>query len=181
MLTINDVEKVKFGTSLFGYSRAEVDEFLDEVLATLQSNVEELENLKKRIAEAEAAIGLHRANEDTLRNSIVLAQKSHDEIIAGAHREAEAIIREAQLKSVQVSADYARLQADRERFEFEFHALLRAFLDRLEAHRPELRTASGLSGSGAPVPSAPVGTGAQSTPRPTQTKDEVVFPDEEAR
>jgi cell division initiation protein len=181
MLTINDVERTKFGSSLFGYSRAEVDEFVDEVLATLQSHVEELENLKKRVAEADAAIELHRANEDTLKSSIVLAQKSHDEIVAAAHHEAENIIKEAQLKSVQVSADYAQLRADRERFEFEFHVLLRAFLDRLEAQRPELQRAADTVGSAGPASSERSDAAAPGNPRTTQTKDEVVFPDEEAR
>jgi len=95
MLTINDIEKTRFGTSLFGYSRAEVDGFLEEVLATIQAHVEETQDLKKRLAEAEAAIAVHKANEDTLKNSIVLAQKSHDEIVAAAHREADNIIGEA--------------------------------------------------------------------------------------
>lgn len=181
MLTINDIERVKFGSSLFGYSRAEVDEFLDEVLATLQSHVEEIENLKRRVAEAEAAIELHRANEDTLKSSIVLAQKSHDEIVAAAHREAENIIKEAQLRAVQVNADFAQLQADRERFEIEFHALLRAFMDRLETHRPGLRKAYGDCAGSASPSSGKSGPITPDSPSPTASSNNVVFPEEHAR
>ncbi len=181
MLTINDIEKTRFGTSLFGYSRAEVDGFLEEVLATIQAHVEETQDLKKRLAEAEAAIAVHKANEDTLKNSIVLAQKSHDEIVAAAHREAENIIEEARLKSVQMGADFAQLQADRERFEYEFHALLRAFLDRLEARRPELGAGSKPDMGASPASTEGEKSTEREKPQASRDGNDVVFPDEEAR
>ncbi len=100
MLTINDVENYKFGSAMFGVSRADVEEFTAKMVEALQEHVDEIERLKRKLAECEADIQRNRANEETLRNSIMLAQKSHDEIIANARHEAENIVKEARLQSI---------------------------------------------------------------------------------
>jgi len=154
MLTINDVEKFKFGTSMFGYSRADVEEFVAMVVDTLQQHLEEIERLKKELAQAEAGLQNYRASEETLRNSIMMAQKSRDEIVAASRREAELIVQEAQLKAVEFNAQIAQLAADRERFEFEFHGLLKGFLEMLEARNPRLARGSEQLSAGRQPPVA---------------------------
>lgn len=176
MLTINDVEKYKFGTSVFGFSRADVEEFVSQVVETLQHYVEEIERLKKEQAKSESEIESFRANEETLRNTIVMAQKSRDEIIAMAHREAEIILREARLSVVELNTQHVRLTAERERFEFEFYGLLKGFLQMLERKNPGLARVEAGDQS---VPSVPL-PASQSTDDPGGHKD-VVFPQETPR
>jgi len=147
MLTINDVEKYKFGSAMFGYSRADVDKFASLVVESMQHYVDEIEALKKRIAGAEAEIERYRASEATLRDSIVLAQKSHDEIIGNAQKEAENILAAARVKTVELAAKHAEVTAARERFEYEFYGLLKGFIQTLAAPRYR-RLCRGIEGRG---------------------------------
>jgi cell division initiation protein len=142
MLTINDVEKYKFGSAIFGYSRADVDEFASLVVEALQHYVDEIEALKKQVASTEAELERHRASEATLRDSIVLAQKSRDEIIANAQKEAENILAAARVKTVEMTAKHAEVTAARQRFEYEFYGLLKGFVQTLEANNPKLPQAA---------------------------------------
>jgi DNA repair exonuclease SbcCD ATPase subunit len=174
MLTINDVENYKFGSAMFGASRADVEEFVAQVAAGLQEHVDEIERLKRKLADAEAEIQRNRANEDTLRNSIMLAQKSHDEIISSARHEAENILKEARLQGVELNSRAAEISAERERFEYEFYGLLTGFIHALEAKNPALKghiqtagTAAAPSAVPAVEPAAPTATGRITFPEET--------------
>ena len=174
MLTINDVEKYKFGSAMFGYSRADVDKFASLIVESLQHYVDEIEALKKRVAGTEAEIERYRASEATLRDSIVLAQKSHDEIIGNAQKEAENILATARVKTVELTAKHAEVTAARERFEYEFYGLLKGFIQVLEANNPKL--AQGASPQSPPDPES--GTGESKAEAEEPSSGEVVFPEE---
>ncbi len=175
MLTINDVEKYKFGSAMFGYSRSDVDEFASLVVESLQHYVDEIEALKKRIAGAEAEIERYRASEATLRDSIVLAQKSRDEIIGNAQKEAENILAAARVKTVELTAKHAEVTAARERFEYEFYGLLKGFIQTLEANNPKLARDAAPE-SPPPDPEGDSGESANKAEEPSS--GEVVFPEE---
>jgi len=175
MLTINDVEKYKFGSAMFGYSRADVDKFASLVVESLQHYVDEIEALKKRVAGTEAEIERYRASEATLRDSIVLAQKSRDEIIGNAQKEAENILAAARIAAVEMTAKHAEVTAARERFEYEFYGLLKGFIQTLEASNPKL--AQGTSPQSPPPD--PEGDTRESEDKAEEpSSGEVVFPEE---
>ncbi len=177
MLTINDVEKYKFGSAMFGYSRADVDEFVSLVVDTLQHHVEEIEALKRQLADIQVELERYRASEGTLRDSIVLAQKSRDEIVANAQKEAENILAEARVKAVAMNAKHAEIQAARERFEYEFYGLLKGFIEALERKNPQL---AGRAAVDAPPP-AGESPGGQKGGAEEASRDDVIFPEEEPR
>ena len=177
MLTINDVEKYKFGSAIFGYSRADVDEFASLVVEALQHYVDEIEALKKQVVSTEVELERYRASEATLRDSIVLAQKSRDEIIANAQKEAENILAAARVKTVEMTAKHAEVTAARERFEYEFYGLLKGFIQVLEASNPTLvKGASPQS----PHSDPEVNPGALEGEDKKASSGEVVFPEEES-
>ena len=178
MLTINDVEKYKFGSAMFGYSRADVDKFESLVVESMQHYVDEIEALKKRIAGAEAEIERYRASEATLRDSIVLAQKSHDEIIGNAQKEAENILAAARVKTVELAAKHAEVTAARERFEYEFYGLLKGFIQTLEANNPKL--AQGASPK-SPPPDTEGYAGESKDGADEPSSGGLVFPEENPR
>jgi cell division initiation protein len=181
MLTINDVEKYRFGSAMFGYSRADVDEFVSLVVDTLQHQVEQIELLKKQLADVQSELERYRASEGTLRDSIVLAQKSRDEIVANAQKEAENILAEARVKAVEMNAKHAEIQAARERFEYEFYGLLKGFIEALERKNPQL---AGGASAETPEPPEPPGAGAsgeQESGPEESAGDDVIFPEEKPR
>jgi len=137
-LTINDAEKASFRSALFGYNKRDVENFRGEVVETLQQYVDELSALKKEIQMLTEEIEGFRAKEDLVKESVILAQKSHDEIVANAQRRADNIIKEAELKALEIKRELSELSSEKERFEYEFYGLLRGFMERLTARNPAL-------------------------------------------
>lgn len=194
-LTINDVEKVAFPGGFFGYQRGAVEDFRHDVAEALQELIEEIDRLKKDVERLNAELDKYRATEKLLQESVILAQKSHDQIVAAARQDAANILQEARLKAVELSRELGVLSAERERFAYEFHALLRGFLERLEHNQPDL--AAGLTpatGSGEesaePQPAPPLRGGettvepaVQSTAseEPSAGETSSPFPDERPR
>lgn len=134
-LTVNDVEKLSFGGGIFGYRKDEVEEFRQEVIETLRSYVDEISRLQKEIKELKDELQKYEASEELLKQSVILAQKTRDEIIASARKEAENIVERARLEVEEISRSMAELEAERERFEFEFYGLLKGFIELLEKRR----------------------------------------------
>lgn len=193
-LTINDVEKISFPGGFFGYRRAVVEDFRADVVETLQEMVDEMARLKKEMELLKSELDKYRATEKLLQESVILAQKSHDEIVAAARQEAQNILQEARLKAVELSRELGTLSAERERFAYEFHALLKGFLERLEQTQPELASGIVRAAPGA-VRAEPSQVAEPSTERaapeerpqpptagqPSGTESESPFPEEQPR
>ncbi|HEY5341961.1 MAG TPA: DivIVA domain-containing protein [Candidatus Aquilonibacter sp.] len=97
-----DIQHKSFKKALQGYDRTEVDQFLDEVIETLEDDAQHRAALEAEIADLKERISHFKAIEESLQNTLILAQRTADEVKASAHKEAD-LIRE-----------HARLAADRE-------------------------------------------------------------------
>jgi cell division initiation protein len=101
-ITPVDIQHKSFKKALQGYDRHEVDQFLDEVIETLEDDAHNRAALQAEIADLKERISHFKAMEESLQNTLLLAQRTADEVKASAHKEAD-LIREQ-----------ARLAADRE-------------------------------------------------------------------
>ena len=116
MITPLDIENKKFSKQMMnGYNVDEVDEFLDEVMEDYATNYKEVVTLRPKIDELNTALEHYKNIENTLQNTLVMAQttaeevksvakQQADQIVGDAQREAENIIRtakEASLKAVE--------------------------------------------------------------------------------
>ncbi|HES58205.1 MAG TPA: DivIVA domain-containing protein [Firmicutes bacterium] len=137
-ITPLDIENTRFRGSLGGYNRNEVDVLLAKVAQELEARLTQIEELQRKIAQLEQTVATYRESEELLKNSVVLAQRTSDEIIAAAHQHADAIVREAESSGRETTRRLGELRAEREQFEYAFHGLLAGFLHRLEQGNPEL-------------------------------------------
>ena len=97
MLTPLDIENKRFGKQkLGGYNVDEVDDFLDELTLEYGKIYKENAELKERREELDSDVGKYRNIENTLQNTLIMAQKTADEITAVAKQQAEQIIRDAE-------------------------------------------------------------------------------------
>lgn len=136
-ITPLDIDNVEFPKKFFGgYDADAVDEFLEEVSRTLVSHIEEAGDLQGKIEQLTQEIAAFRAREDLVSQSVQLAQKTQDEVIGAAKKNAENIIKQARLDEVRIKNEFASLRADREAFEFEFYGLLKGFIEKLERKNP---------------------------------------------
>jgi cell division initiation protein len=97
-ITPVDIQHKQFRKVLQGYSREEVDSFLDEVIETLEEQIEERTKLESRIGELQEKLAHFKAMESSLQSTLVLAQRTADEVKASAHKEVDLIKQRAKLE-----------------------------------------------------------------------------------
>jgi len=97
-----DILEKKFSRKFRGYNPREVDEFLNEVSKSMGEILMENASLKEELEKAKERLSYFEKMEETLRNAIVLAQKTADEAIATAHKKAEVILDEANNKAREI-------------------------------------------------------------------------------
>ena len=110
MITPLDIENKKFAKQMVnGYSVNEVDDFLDELTVSYEKLYKENAELKANAEELHNDVGQYKSIESTLQSTLVMAQKTADEIQAVAKQQAEQLIRDAEAKAKQ-SVDELNLQ-----------------------------------------------------------------------
>ena len=96
MLTPLDIENKRFGKQMMnGYNVNEVDDFLDELTLEYGRLYKENAELKEKREELDSDVGKYKNIESTLQNTLVMAQKTADEITAVAKQQADQIIKDA--------------------------------------------------------------------------------------
>ncbi len=97
-----DIHNKEFRRGIRGYSEAEVDEFLDQVVREFEVLLKENSSLKEEVSSLNARLQHYRQLEETLHNTLIVAQETADEVKASARKEADLIVREAQLEAERV-------------------------------------------------------------------------------
>ena len=97
MITPLDIENKKFSKHMMsGYSVEEVDEFLDDLTEDYEKAYKQSTELKARVDELERSLVHYKTIEDTLQNTLVMAQSTAEEVKEVARQQAEQIIKEAE-------------------------------------------------------------------------------------
>lgn len=96
MITPLDIENKKFSKQVMhGYNVDEVDEFLDEVLLDYEKNYKMATELSKKVDELTNSLDHYKTIENTLQNTLVMAQTTADEVKSVAKQQADQILIEA--------------------------------------------------------------------------------------
>ncbi|MCG0238983.1 MAG: DivIVA domain-containing protein [Firmicutes bacterium] len=146
-LTPIDIHNKQFRRAFFGYSRADVDEFLNEIIDEFERLIRENHLLREQLELGEQRLAEYRNLEETLQRALVAAQESADQIKANARREAELILQEARLqaerlieagkaRAQRLLAEHEELQRRTEQFRAQLRSLLLTQLELLERLLP---------------------------------------------
>ena len=93
-----DIRQQQFTERLFrGFDKDEVDRFLDQIAEDYESVIKENALLKEQLAAYEERSRSTAELEKTLQDTLITTQKLTDDMKANARREAETVMREAQL------------------------------------------------------------------------------------
>ncbi|MEA3055210.1 MAG: cell division initiation protein [Actinomycetota bacterium] len=87
-----------------GYKPEEVDEFLERVAVGVSELQQLLAELRERASTAERRL-LERSDEDEIRRTLVLAQRTAEASVSEARTEAERLLREAQERASSLDAE----------------------------------------------------------------------------
>lgn len=136
-LTPIDVEQKAFTQALRGYQMDEVDDFLDEVVATLRSYEQRLREAQDKIRALESDTSSRGGDESEISRAIITAQRSADRLLTEAKAEAEAIRGQAEADT---AAALRRRDEERDRLQSEVSGM-RDLVGSLRAKLSELATA----------------------------------------
>jgi cell division initiation protein len=105
-ITIVDIQHKQFKKKLNGYDPADVDQYLDEIIETLEDEASKRSALEAEISDLRERISHFKAMEESLHNTLLLAQRTADEVKASAHKEADLIRHEARISMEREIATY---------------------------------------------------------------------------
>lgn len=100
MITPLDIENKKFAKQMMnGYNVDEVDDFLDELTLDYGKLYKENAELKEQREELDSNVGKYKNIENTIQNTLIMAQKTADEVQEVAKKQAEQIIKDAEFQA----------------------------------------------------------------------------------
>src|SRR5215469_10440017 len=114
-ITVVDIQHKTFKKALQGYDRAEVDQFLDELIETLEDDAHAHAALEAEVGDLKDRISHFKAMEESLQNTLLLAQRTADEVKASAHKEADLIREQARMASEREIASFSDAAAESRR------------------------------------------------------------------
>lgn len=154
-ITPLDIQQMVFRTKLRGYDREEVNRFLEELAQTVESLNRDNALLRERLAMTEQQVSELKRTETTLSNTLVAAQSLADDVKRSANRDAELIVKEAELKAGEVirqarvelgemQRDLSQLQKQRLLLVERMRATLHTFERMLDVESAEVYQDSGV-------------------------------------
>lgn len=154
-LTPNDVQKMRFATRLRGYDPSEVEAFLGLVADELQGRLSELERVQQAWRDQQDALREAQSRQRELQEALLRAQKVAEEIVASAHKEAELLLKEAELtgdrivnqsleQATHIESKITELRLARREVQARLQSTIDLYQRILEADREEERTTATL-------------------------------------
>lgn len=95
-LTPLDIHNKEFTRTFRGYDEDEVNEFLDQVIKDYELTIRKAKEYEAKVKQLEEKISHFSNIEETLNQSILVAQETAEEVKGNARKEAKLIIKEAE-------------------------------------------------------------------------------------
>ncbi len=142
-LTPNDLRNQVFKSKMRGYDPLEVDAVLEETAAQWETLIGENLRLREQNSSISEQSKKYTDLEQTLRDTLVVAEKAAEERVAAARKETEVILEKARLQAESITRDaearlgdhrqqIGELQATRDRLKAELEGLLHTFQVQLQ-------------------------------------------------
>jgi cell division initiation protein len=111
-----ELPHVQLRRALYGYRASSVDRLLEEVKDSFEEVWSERAELRDKVEQLEADVERHREVETLLRETLVSAERSAQEVKNQAERDAERIVKDAHTEARSITqeafAERERLAAD---------------------------------------------------------------------
>jgi len=149
MMTPMDIRNKEFKKGFRGYSEEEVDLFIDKVVSDYEKLYKENIELKDKLSSINERLDSYSEIEKTLQSTLIVAQKTSEDIIANARKEADMIIREAEENRKKIIADanqsvidinreYEELRKQLQIFKTRYKTFLESELNNLDSYFKEI-------------------------------------------
>lgn len=139
-ITPMDINNKEFKKALRGYNPEEVDEFLDEVVDNYEELFKENAILKERISALNDKVDHYSKIENTIQNTLLLAQNTAEQAKATAQKEADIIVKNANETAqrildkahndvLQINDEYDRVKQEFVKFRAKFRNFMNTQLE----------------------------------------------------
>ena len=106
MLTPLDIENKRFTKQIMnGYNVDEVDDFLDEIGVEFAKKQKELSEMAQELNEKKQGLEHYKSIEETLQNTLLMAQSTAEEVKNVAKQKSDQIINEAKQQAEQILSE----------------------------------------------------------------------------
>lgn len=140
MLTPLDIQNKEFKKAMRGYKETDVDSFLDEIIIDYEKLYKENIELKDKIEVLNDQLKHFNKLEETLQNTLVVAQSTAEEVSLNAKKKSELILMEAEDRAkkiideankevIRIQNEYETIKKDMMVFKTRFRTLLQSQLE----------------------------------------------------
>jgi cell division initiation protein len=156
-ITPLDIQQKQFPMKFRGFDVEEVYAFLEVIREEMEDLLRENATLKETVQRLENQTKDHRDMETTLRETLLTAQQLVDEYKTNARKEAELVVKEAELKAdsilkeaqekvIKIHEDIVDLKGIRRHFKEEIKRLVEGHLKMLEFDKEREEEEGGMRG-----------------------------------
>jgi cell division initiation protein len=132
-ITPIEIQQMRFKIRLRGYDREEVQRFLEELAQTVESLNRDNATLREKLSLTERQLADLKKTEATLSNTLIAAQSIVDDLKEAAQRDAELIMKEAELKAAELIREARAELAGTQRDLSDLHKQRLLMIERLRA------------------------------------------------
>jgi len=156
-ITPLDIQQKQFPYKFRGFDDEEVYAFLELIREEMEDLLRENASLKESAIRLENQIKEHRDMETTLRETLVTAQQMVEEYKSNARKEAELLVKEAELRSdaivkeaqekvIKIHEDIVDLKGIRRHFKEELKRLIEGHLKMIDYDKEREEEGQGMTG-----------------------------------
>jgi len=156
LLSPLEIQQKEFRRKSFrGLDPKEVESFLQKVADQMSGYLKDIDELRRDLEDKKRQLSEHREREQTLKNTLVSAQKTVEQMKVNAQKESKLLVSEAEVKAerilnnahnrlAQIHEDIAELKRQRTQFELKIRATIETYQKMLDMQKEEEAEAEDL-------------------------------------
>ena len=144
-----DIQRREFEKAFRGLEESEVRTFLHEIASEWEEVLAENQKLKEEILDSRERLRQYQEQDRIFRETLLQAQRTREDVLDGANREKDLLIREAQFKGeemvreaqqhvVELEVQLRNLKMERIRFLREMEALMERTRRHMQEEAPDM-------------------------------------------
>lgn len=116
--TPNDLQNITFKKGFMGYSEDAVNDVLDKIIDDYSAYIRENIELKDKLALLNEGLQHYKTIEESLQNTLLVAQQTGEDIKKNAYEKAENVVKEAEIRTQRMISE-ANQEVIKIKFEYE--------------------------------------------------------------
>lgn len=153
-LTPVEIREKRFKTKVMGYGTSEVDAFISMVADEFEELLKEADTLRDEVRRLNSDLELYKGREESIKKTMMTAQKVCEDMKKNAERECQIILSEAELRAekflgeanqrlAQTSNEILEMKRQRLQFEESLRSMLATHFKLLDISKADKAVASG--------------------------------------